>query len=142
MFRKHFVNGTCGHNNRLLSVRISDAISISVESKKLKILDQIYDTLETFVANKLESDATRRSRRKSGWATFLSWLRIGSQDDIEILNANIQQLQAATQLGFEQFAVTADKFHSFAHLTTQHLQELNHAVASQAAFSLPKSTSH
>jgi hypothetical protein len=38
-------------------------------------------------------------------------------------------------LGFEQFALTADKFHSFAHLTNQHLQELNAAVSSQAAIS-------
>jgi hypothetical protein len=44
-------------------------------------------------------------------------------------------MHAATQLGFEQFAVTADKFHSFAHLTNHHLQELNAAVANQAAFS-------
>jgi hypothetical protein len=106
-----------------------------LKAKNLRYLDQIYDTLEVFVANKLESDATRRSRRRSGWATFLSWLRIGSSDDIEILNENIQQLQAATQLGFERFALTADKFHSFAHLTTQHLQELNQAVATQTAFS-------
>jgi hypothetical protein len=97
-------------------------------------LDQIYDLLETFMANKLESDATRRFRRKSGWATFLYWFRIGSQDDIETLNENIQQLQAATQLGFERFALTADKFHSFAHLTNQHLQELNDVVTSQATF--------
>jgi hypothetical protein len=94
-----------------------------LKAKYLRYLDQIYDTL----------DATRRFRRKSGWATFLSWFRIGSQDDIEILNENIQQLLAATQLGFEQFAVTADKFHSFAHLTNHHLQELNAAIASQAA---------
>jgi hypothetical protein len=106
-----------------------------LKAKNLRYLDQIYDMLEVFVANKLESDATRRSRRRSGWATFLSWLRIGSSDDIEILNENIQQLQAATQLGFERFALTADKFHSFAHLTTQHLQELNQAVATQTAFS-------
>jgi hypothetical protein len=44
-------------------------------------------------------------------------------------------LQAATQLGFEKFALTAEKFHSFAHLTNQHLQELNDAVMSQASFS-------
>jgi hypothetical protein len=105
-----------------------------LQAKNLRYLDQIYDLLGTFVANKLESDATRRFRRKSGWATFLSWFRIGSQDDIETLNENIQQLQAATQLGFEQFALTADKFHSFAHLTNQHLQELNAAVSSQAPF--------
>jgi hypothetical protein len=43
-------------------------------------------------------------------------------------------MQAATQLGFERFALTADKFHSFAHLTNQHLQELNAAVTSQATF--------
>jgi hypothetical protein len=106
-----------------------------LKAKNLRYLDQIYDTLETFVANNLDNDAARRFRRKSGWATFLSWFRIGTQDDIEILNENIQQLQAATQLGFEQFALTADKFHSFAHLTNQHLQELNAAVSSQAAFS-------
>jgi hypothetical protein len=106
-----------------------------LKAKNLRYLDQIYDTLETFVANNLENEATRRFRRKSGWATFLSWFRIGSTDDIEILNENIKQLQAATQIGFEQFAVTADKFHSFAHLTNQHLQELNSAVASQATFS-------
>jgi hypothetical protein len=106
-----------------------------LQAKNLRYLDQIYDTLETFVANNLETDATRRFRRKSGGATFLSWFRIGTQDDIEILNENIQQLQAATQLGFQQFALTADKFHSFAHLTNQHLQELNAAVSSQAAFS-------
>jgi exo-beta-1,3-glucanase (GH17 family) len=98
-------------------------------------LDQIYDTLETFVANNLDNDATRRFRRKSGWSAFLSWFRIGTQDDIEILNENIQQLQAATRLGFEKFALTAEKFHSFAHLTNQHVQELNDAVASQASFS-------
>jgi hypothetical protein len=106
-----------------------------LKAKNLRYLDQIYDTLEIFVANNLENDATRRFRRKSGWATFLSWFRIGSTDDIEILNENIKQLQAATQIGFEQFAVTADKFHSYAHLTNQHLQELNSAVASQATFS-------
>jgi hypothetical protein len=106
-----------------------------LKAKNLRYLDQIYDLLEVFVADKLESDATRRFRRKSGWATFLSWFRIGSQDDIETLNENIQQLQAATQLGFEQFSLTADKFHSFAHLTNQHLQELNAAVSSQATFS-------
>jgi hypothetical protein len=39
------------------------------------------------------------------------------------------------KLGFEQFALTADKFHSFAHLTNQHLQELNDAVITQATFS-------
>jgi hypothetical protein len=106
-----------------------------LKAKNLRYLDQIYDLLEIFVANKLDHDETRRFRRKSGWATFLSWFRIGSQDDIETLNDNIQQLQAATQLGFERFALTADKFHSFAHLTTQHLQELNDAVSSQATFS-------
>jgi hypothetical protein len=106
-----------------------------LKAKNLRYLDQIYDTLETFVANNLDNEAARRFRRKSGWATFLSWFRIGTQDDIEILNENNQQLQAATQLGFEQFALTADKFHSFAHLTNQRLQELNDAVSSQAAFS-------
>jgi hypothetical protein len=106
-----------------------------LKAKNLRYLDQIYDTLETFVANNLDNDVTRRFRRKSGWATFLSWFRIGTQDDIEILNENIQQLQAATQLGFEQFALTADKFHSFAHLTNQYLQELNDAVITQATFS-------
>jgi hypothetical protein len=105
-----------------------------LKAKNLRYLDQIYDTLQTFVANKLDNNATRRFRRKSGWATFLSWFRIGSQDDIETLNENIQQLQAATQLGFERFALTADKFHSYAHLTNQHLQELNDVVTSQATF--------
>jgi hypothetical protein len=106
-----------------------------LKAKNLRYLDQIYDTLETFVANNQDNDATRRFRRKSGWSAFLSWFRIGTQNDIEILNENIQQLQAATQLGFEKFALTAEKFHSFAHLTNQHLQELNDAVMSQASFS-------
>jgi hypothetical protein len=106
-----------------------------LKAKNLRYLDQINDMLEIFMANKLDHDETRRFRRKSGWATFLSWFRIGSQDDIETLNENIQQLQAATQLGFERFALTADKFYSFAHLTTQHLQELNDVVSSQATFS-------
>lgn len=90
--------------------------------------------LETFVSDTSDHDATRRFRRKSAWSKFF-FLNIGSQDDIETLHENIQQLQAATQIGSEQFALTVDKFHSYAHLTNQHLQELNAAVSNQASFS-------
>lgn len=105
------------------------------EAKNLRYLDQIYNTMATFISQDISQDTTRRFRRKGGWCRFGNFLNIGSNEDHETLHQNIQTLQGATQLGFDQFASNVHKFHSFAHLTNQHLQELNAAVNKQASFS-------
>ena len=66
-----------------------------------------------------------RRHTKSSWDRFLSWMNIGTETELGIIYKNLVNLQDAVQDGFNNFALTIDRFHSVSALLTSQAHQID-----------------